>query len=75
MGSRLAAARPLWALAVAWALLMLLAASRDVFCYFDNTDKRHAPDNARELMALLGVDWRPAPAPVPVPRRKRTSPA
>ncbi|MDB5750117.1 MAG: hypothetical protein JWP65_538 [Ramlibacter sp.] len=26
---------------------------RDVFCYFDNTDKRHAPDNARELMAML----------------------
>lgn len=34
-------------------------AGRDVFCYFDNTDKRHAPDNARELMALLGV---PGPA-------------
>jgi uncharacterized protein YecE (DUF72 family) len=29
--------------------------SRDVYCYFDNTDKRHAPDNARELMAMLGV--------------------
>jgi uncharacterized protein YecE (DUF72 family) len=29
---------------------------RDIYCYFDNTDKRHAPDNARELMALLGVD-------------------
>jgi uncharacterized protein YecE (DUF72 family) len=28
---------------------------REVFCYFDNTDKRHAPDNARELMDLLGV--------------------
>lgn len=28
---------------------------RDVYCYFDNTDKRHAPDNARELMELLGV--------------------
>ncbi|MBK0393337.1 DUF72 domain-containing protein [Ramlibacter algicola] len=27
----------------------------DVYCYFDNTDKLHAPDNARELMALLGV--------------------
>jgi len=25
-------------------------AGRDVFCYFDNTDKRHAPDNARELI-------------------------
>jgi uncharacterized protein YecE (DUF72 family) len=30
-------------------------AARDVYCYFDNTDKRHAPDNARELMALLGI--------------------
>ncbi|HZN48717.1 MAG TPA: DUF72 domain-containing protein [Ramlibacter sp.] len=38
-------------------------ASRDVFCYFDNTDKRHAPDNARELMRLLDTPWRPAPAP------------
>jgi uncharacterized protein YecE (DUF72 family) len=27
---------------------------RDVYCYFDNTDKRHAPENARELMALVG---------------------
>lgn len=35
-------------------------AGRDVFCYFDNTDKRHAPDNARELMALLGERWAPA---------------
>ncbi len=38
-------------------------ATRDVYCYFDNTDKRHAPDNARELMAMLedvaGV-WAPA---------------
>lgn len=30
-------------------------AARDVYCYFDNTDKRHAPDNASELMALLGM--------------------
>ena len=29
-------------------------AARDVYCYFDNTDKRHAPDNALELMRLLG---------------------
>ena len=35
-------------------------AGRDVYCYFDNTDKRHAPDNARELMALLGVAAAPA---------------
>lgn len=34
-------------------------AARDVYCYFDNTDKRHAPDNARELMRLLGVEWKP----------------
>ena len=37
-------------------------ASRDVYCYFDNTDKRHAPDNARELMAMLGVAWLSPPA-------------
>jgi uncharacterized protein YecE (DUF72 family) len=30
-------------------------AARDVYCYFDKTDKRHAPDNARELMGMLGV--------------------
>ena len=34
--------------------------SRDVYCYFDNTDKRHAPDNAKELMAMLGETWKPA---------------
>jgi uncharacterized protein YecE (DUF72 family) len=28
-------------------------AARDVYCYFDNTDKLHAPDNALELMGLL----------------------
>jgi uncharacterized protein YecE (DUF72 family) len=33
---------------------------RDVYCYFDNTDKRHAPVNARELMALLEEAWTPA---------------
>jgi uncharacterized protein YecE (DUF72 family) len=32
------------------------ARCRDVYCYFDNTDKRHAPDNARELIALLQAD-------------------
>jgi uncharacterized protein YecE (DUF72 family) len=38
-------------------------AGRDVYCYFDNTDKRHAPDNARELMRLLGLtDWPPRSA-------------
>jgi uncharacterized protein YecE (DUF72 family) len=37
-------------------------ASRDVYCYFDNTDKLHAPDNARELMQKLGLPapWHPA---------------
>jgi uncharacterized protein YecE (DUF72 family) len=29
--------------------------ARDVYCYFDNTDKLHAPDNARELMALVAA--------------------
>ena len=38
----------------------LSRASRDVYCYFDNTDKLHAPDNARELMQRLGVRWHPA---------------
>ena len=37
--------------------------SRDVYCYFDNTDKLHAPDNARELMQMLGLRWSmPTPA-------------
>ncbi|HEV2039757.1 MAG TPA: DUF72 domain-containing protein, partial [Casimicrobiaceae bacterium] len=31
--------------------------ARDVFCYFDNTDKVEAPDNARRLMKKLGVVW------------------
>ena len=29
------------------------AASRDVYCYFDNTDKVHAPDNAIALASAL----------------------
>ena len=29
--------------------------SRDVYCYFDNTAKEHAPRNARRLMHKLGV--------------------
>ncbi len=42
-------------------------ASRDVYCYFDNTDKLHAPDNARELMEKLGlrVPWHAAGDPSP----------
>ncbi len=39
------------------------AAPRDVFCYFDNTDKLHAPDNAQALLHLLGVDWSPPGGP------------
>jgi uncharacterized protein YecE (DUF72 family) len=33
--------------------------SRDVYCYFDNTDKLHAPDNAAELMFKLGLRGSP----------------
>ena len=33
------------------------ASSRDVYCYFDNTVKEHAPRNARRLMHKLGVRW------------------
>ncbi|MBS0320630.1 MAG: DUF72 domain-containing protein [Proteobacteria bacterium] len=47
-------------------------AARDVFCYFDNTDKVHAPDNARRLAALLGVGAPPDPA-APVPRQARAA--
>ena len=35
---------------------------RDVFLFFDNTDKRHAPENARELMHQLDVAWQPGAA-------------
>jgi len=31
------------------------AAARDVFCYFDNTDKLHAPANAARLLGMLGL--------------------
>ena len=31
--------------------------SRDVFCYFDNTDKVEAPGNALRLMKKLDVVW------------------
>lgn len=33
--------------------------ARDVFCYFDNTDKVEAPANARRLMQKLRVSWPP----------------
>lgn len=31
------------------------AKARDVFCYFDNTDKLHAPANAARLLGMLGL--------------------
>ena len=30
---------------------------RDVFLFFDNTNKRHAPQDARILRRMLGVTW------------------
>jgi uncharacterized protein YecE (DUF72 family) len=39
------------------------ATQRDVYCYFDNTDKRHAPENARDLMARLGLPLEPVAPP------------
>jgi len=30
--------------------------SRDIFCYFDNTDKVNAPFNARRLMQTFGLE-------------------
>jgi uncharacterized protein YecE (DUF72 family) len=33
------------------------AKTRDVFCYFDNTDKIEAPHNAMRLNEKLGVKW------------------
>lgn len=41
---------------------------RDVFCYFDNTDKLHAPNNARRLMQMLDVRWEPACTARPTPQ-------
>jgi uncharacterized protein YecE (DUF72 family) len=31
-----------------------------VYCYFDNDIKVRAPFDAKRLMALLDVEWRPA---------------
>ncbi|MGB3429159.1 MAG: hypothetical protein WBA53_13410, partial [Burkholderiaceae bacterium] len=42
---------------------------RDVCCYFDNTDKRHAPDNARRLMELTAVQRSPVRRVAPAARR------
>ncbi len=47
---------------------------RDVYCYFDNTDKLHAPDNARQLLGRLGVRW-PAQEPTAQPITPAPSPA
>ncbi|UOK71302.1 DUF72 domain-containing protein [Ancylobacter polymorphus] len=30
---------------------------REVFVFFDNTDKRHAPEDARRLMEMLDLRW------------------
>jgi uncharacterized protein YecE (DUF72 family) len=30
---------------------------RDVFLFFDNTDKRHAPQDAATLMHMLKLTW------------------
>ncbi|HZA96007.1 MAG TPA: DUF72 domain-containing protein [Burkholderiaceae bacterium] len=47
---------------------------RDVFCYFDNTDKLHAPANAQQLMRMLDVKWAPAVSGEKrVPNRARQS--
>jgi uncharacterized protein YecE (DUF72 family) len=46
------------------------AVPRDVYCYFDNTDKRHAPANARRLMALTRVAWQPAGAATRISARR-----
>jgi uncharacterized protein YecE (DUF72 family) len=40
-------------------------ARREVFCYFDNTDKVEAPANARRLMQKLGVEWSAPDGPAP----------
>ena len=45
---------------------------RDIYCYFDNTDKLHAPDNAQRLMDLTGVRWSPLRRVAP---RARATPA
>ena len=32
---------------------------RDVFLFFDNSDKLHAPDDAATLMRMLELNWSP----------------
>lgn len=35
------------------------AQPREVFLFFDNTDKRHAPADAASLMRMLALTWDP----------------
>jgi uncharacterized protein YecE (DUF72 family) len=52
------------------------ASARDVYCYFDNTDKVEAPANARRLMEKLGVVWPiDAPAAIPIARPRASADA
>ena len=51
------------------------AQPRDVYCYFDNTDKLHAPDNARRLMQLTSVEWSPVRRTAARAKRARAAPA
>ncbi|WP_244607038.1 DUF72 domain-containing protein [Bosea sp. CS1GBMeth4] len=39
------------------------ARPRDVFLFFDNTDKRHAPEDAARLMRMLKQVWSPEAEP------------
>lgn len=36
---------------------------RDIYLFFDNTDKRHAPQDAAVLMRMLGIAWPEAAKP------------
>jgi uncharacterized protein YecE (DUF72 family) len=36
---------------------------RDIYLFFDNTDKRHAPQDAAVLMHMLGIAWPQAAKP------------
>jgi uncharacterized protein YecE (DUF72 family) len=53
------------------------AAARDVYCYFDNTDKLHAPGDALDLMRLLRIRASKANQPrgADASRRKRRASA
>jgi uncharacterized protein YecE (DUF72 family) len=48
--------------------------SRDVYCYFDNTDvKLRAPFDAQTLMRKLGLPPRDIPLPTFVPRLRKSA--